>query len=114
MASWQSVVAHPLGLAAYSISCVFGLVARFGPTGQYPWLAPSAVTMACVALGVALLITLRQNSRKTHKSQTSRSSLSNGASSPVVQKTRGIQSPAIANVKGSISIDYSETGRGKT
>lgn len=108
MTSWQSAVIHPLGLAGYALACVFGLVARFGPTDQYPWLAPSAVAMACTALVTALLITLRQ---KSLNSQRSRSS---PPSSPVLQKTRGVQSPAIAHTEGPVSINYSETGRRRT
>lgn len=105
MKSWQSAVVHPLGLAGYALACVFGLAAKFGPTVQYPWLAPSAVTMACVALIMALLITFRENSK---------SSPSNNASVSVRQMTRGDQSPAIAGIEGPVSIDYGATGRART
>ena len=60
MASWRSAVAHPLGLAGYALACVFGLLAKFGPTAQYPWLAPIAVAMAVVALIGGLLVAVLQ------------------------------------------------------
>src|SRR5947208_9467759 len=102
MASWRSAVINPLGLAGYTLACVFALLAKLGPTGQYPWLAPTAVAMACVALVAAVVITLRRKS-------TSRGY--NRAPFSLLQRTRGAQSPAIANVEGSVSIDYSRPAR---
>jgi hypothetical protein len=102
MASWRSAVVHPLGLAGYALACVFALLARLGPTGRYPWLAPIAVAMACVALVAALVITLRRKSN---------SGAPEGEAASPLQRTRGDQSPAIANVEGSVSIDYSRRTR---
>ena len=95
MTSWRSAVVHPLGLAGYALACVFGLLARFGPTVQYPWLTPLAVGMAVAALVGGLLVALRRRPRSP-----------SGQPPTVQQNTQGPQSPAVANVKGPVSIDY--------
>ena len=103
MTSWRSAVIHPLGLAGYALACVFGLLARFGPTDQYPWLTPVAVTMAVVALVGGLLIAVLQ--RPTAKGKSSKAvdgpSFSMGG-----QSTTGDQSPAVVSLKGPVSISY--------
>jgi hypothetical protein len=103
MASWQSAVVHPLGLSGYALACVFGLLAKFGPTAQYPWLAPVAVAMAVVALIGGLLATILQKpkAKATSQKQSGEPSLSMAAPS-----TTGDQSPAIVSLKGAVSIDY--------
>jgi hypothetical protein len=101
MASWQSAVVHPLGLAGYALACMFGLLAKFGPTTQYPWLAPVAVAMAFVALLGGLLIALRNKSKPAKPVDAGAKS-----ATQATQATHGKQSPAIANVKGAVSIDY--------
>ena len=100
MASWQSVVVHPLGLAGYALACVFGLVARFGPTAQFPWLAPVAVAMAVVALLGGLLLSLQRRQPRGARPSNYESP------SAATQTTGGHQSPAIAHVKGRVSINY--------
>ena len=101
MATWQSVVVHPLGLAGYALACVFGLLAKFGPTAQYPWLAPVAVAMAFVALVGGLLLGWRRRQKPVKApGETS------GSARDVAQTTTGDRSPAIANVKGDVSINY--------
>jgi hypothetical protein len=97
MASWQSAVVHPLGLAGYALACIFGLLAKFGPTAQYPWLAPVAVGMAVVALLGGLLIAFRQNGKPAKPKD---------GVATVTQTTEGDQSPAIANVTGQVSLNY--------
>ncbi len=94
MVSWRHAVVHPLGLAGYALACVFGLLAKFGPIAQYPWLVPVAIAMAIVALIGGLLVAWRQvaSSPPGH--------------SQLHQQTQGPQSPTIANVKGHVSIDY--------
>ena len=107
MASWRSTVVHPLGLAGYALACVFGLLARFGPNAQYPWLAPTAVAMAVVALlgGLLLALLRRTKTPKVSDGDPSRAS--------VTQSTKGDKSPAIVS-SGSVSINYGEQTPGKT
>ena len=101
MATWQSVVVHPLGLAGYALACVFGLLAKFGPTAQYPWLTPVAVAMAFVALVGGLLLGWQRKGKPVKPS-----SDTSGWAQDVTQTTLGDRSPAIANVKGDVSINY--------
>ena len=109
MASWQSAVVHPLGLAGYALACVFGLLAKFGPTAQYPWLTPVAVAMAFVALLGGLLIGLQRKPQPKAKPVKP-----SDDGSGCTQTTEGDQSPAIANVKGPVSISYGgQTPRNK-
>lgn len=103
MASWRSAVVHPLGLAGYALACVFGLLVKFGPTAQYPWLAPIAVAMAVVALIGGLSVAVL-------KCPTARAKSPQGADEPslsmAAQSTTGDQSPAIVSLKGPVSISY--------
>jgi hypothetical protein len=101
--SWQSSVKHPLGLAGYALTLVFGLVARFGPTDQHPWLMPVAVSMAGVSLIGALIIASRH--RSASHSETTPSE------TKVVQETQGDQAPAIAHVQGNVSLSYGSEPR---
>lgn len=103
MASWQSAVRHPLGLAGFALACVFSLIARFGPTIEYPWLMPLAATMAAVALIGGLLIASRQRSRSGTPSHNQSSS---AAPAEIQITTTGDQSPAIGNANGKVSINY--------
>jgi hypothetical protein len=105
MASWQSAVIHPLGLAGYALACVFGLLARFGPTDPYRWLTPVAVTMAVVALVGGLLISILKKPTAKEKS----SKVVDGPSfSMGQQSTTGDQSAVIVSLKGPVSISYCE------
>ena len=103
MASWRSAVVHPLGLAGYALACVFGLLAKFGPTAQYAWLAPIAVAMAVVALIGGLLVAVLK--RPAAKAKSPKGS-DEPSLSMAAQSTTGGQSPAIVSLKGPVSINY--------
>ena len=119
MEPWIEIVTHPLGLVGFSLFIVFSLLARMGPTGRWPWLAPAAVTMAFIALLGGLGLAFRQSHRTavqekpdkaaTEKSVANGTGQTQGQAPPgqpttIQQQTSGSQSPAVSNVQGDVNI----------
>jgi hypothetical protein len=121
MKDWSSVITHPLGLAAYALASVFGLLAAFGPTDKYPWLLPVAVTMACVTLvgGLALAFkgaytqsTIEPSpAPKSAPSAKRKATPKPAPAAGITQHTKGDQSPNVADVGGHVDITYGESER---
>ena len=97
------IVTHPLGLAGYAMALVFGLVAKFCPENQLPWLLPVAVTMALICAMGGLLLANRQINAKT--------SVPHLPGTAGSQTSSGDQSPNIANTTGSVHIEYGSRTR---
>jgi len=73
--------------AAFALALVFGALSRFGPTEQWPWLAPVAIGMAAVALLSGVL--LFWLSRRVPRLPATRNE-TQGDSSPILQAGRDV------------------------
>jgi hypothetical protein len=108
MSTLPKVITHPLGFAGYALACVFGLIARFGPSTQYPWLVPVAVGFAALSLVAGLALAFRQTSHSAPRPKTAAGS----AGTPTLHvETTGDNSPAIANTRGDLTINYGNKGK---
>jgi hypothetical protein len=94
------IVTHPLGLAGYALALVFGLIAKFGPSDDWPWLPAAGVALALLCVVGGLILASRQASAK----ESSKSSP--GETAAVRQESKGDQSPNVANSKGDVNISY--------
>jgi hypothetical protein len=97
--SVPKIVTHPLGLAGYALALVFGLIAKFGPSEDWPWLPPVAVGLALLCIIGGLILASRQAGAKT-------SPKSSPGKPAVEQESKGDQSPNVANSTGAVNISY--------
>jgi hypothetical protein len=102
------IVTHPLGLAGYALALVFGVIAKFGPSEQWPWLPPVAVGLALLCIIGGLILASRQASAKES------SKFSSGDRVAVKQESKGDQSPNVANSKSAVNISYGEPPKPST
>jgi hypothetical protein len=94
------IVTHPLGLAGYALALVFGLIAKFGPSEEWPWLPAAAVALALLCIVGGLILASRQaGAKESYK-------FSPGETTAVKQESKGDQSPNVANSKGAVNISY--------
>lgn len=123
MKSWIDIIIHPLGLAGFALSIVFGLLAKRSSGSAYPWLAPVAVAMAFITLLGGLGLAFQQAPRSSAPSSESTlkpetqppeapSSSMARTPAPVSpstkQHTTGAQSPAVSGVGGNVDIENRE------
>lgn len=101
MANWTKVVTHPLGFAGYTLSLVFGVLAKYGPSNRWPWLLPIAITLCVLSLMVGLILAFFTET----KSKSTVKGSANITKNIVKQTTKGDQSAAINNT-GNVNIDY--------
>jgi disulfide bond formation protein DsbB len=108
MTQWTKVVTHPLGLTGFALFLAFCLIARQKRRAK-PWVVPVFLSMAFVALIGGLSVAYFQ--AKTQPIPTPASAKPNAAGPQIriEQKTGGSQSPAVAGVKGDVSINATQT-----
>jgi len=120
MSEWTKVVTHPFGLAAFALFLVFLLVSRTTNATDKPWLNMMFILMAFVALVGGIGLAYWQTSTPAP--------LPGGIAQPsqappdlrappetqesltpsIQQSTKGPHSPAIADVKGDVTIIIKE------
>jgi hypothetical protein len=110
MADWTAVLTHPLGLAGFALSLVFGYLARVKRTDERRWLSHAAVVSAVAALTGGLFLAYVQTSKPA-------SELVRPGTGPVQQQTNQVQqsttgpgSPAVQGVQGDVTITVDQSG----
>jgi hypothetical protein len=128
MSEWTKVMTHPFGLAAFALFLVFLLVSRTTKATHKPWLNRMFVLMAFIALLGGIGLAYQRTSTPALPSgeiaQPSQSPTSQGPTDPrpasearqnlppsIQQSTRGPNSPAIADVKGDVTIIIKEPNK---
>jgi predicted PurR-regulated permease PerM len=115
ISEWIKVVTHPFGLAAFSLFLVFLLVSRTTKAAKNRWLQVSFILMAFVTLLGGIGLAYRQISLPTSLPEKISAPLKVSPDSTTVpeikqmqpsiqQSTKGSNSPAIADVKGDVTI----------
>jgi hypothetical protein len=122
MSEWIKVVTHPIGLAAFSLSLVFLLVSRTNKTAKNRWLQVSFILMAFVTLIGGIGLAYRQISMPTSPPEKIGEPLKVSPDSTAVpeikqtppsiqQSTKGSNSPAIADVKGNVTVIMKQSNK---
>ena len=128
MSEWTKIVTHPFGLAAFALFLVFLLISRTTNATHKPWLNRMFVLMAFIALlggiGLAYQRTSTSALPSDEMTQPSQSPKSQAPTDPrppsdvqqdlppsIQQSTRGPNSPAIADVKGDVTIIIKEPNK---
>jgi hypothetical protein len=107
--NWSEVVTHPLGLVAYALALVFGVVGVRIAARNKPWFFPAAVAMAALVVVGGLFLAYQDIKSKA---------ISATLKPPVVtkevkQETYGADSPAVQGVDGNVTIIHNQGGKGK-
>jgi hypothetical protein len=108
---WIEVVTHPLGLVAFALALIFGVIGVKFKARQRPWFLPLSFCLAAITIIAGLYIDYLQIKSKplspiqiTHQPI---SSANESESKKIIvnQKTTGPASPAIQGVHGDVNIN---------
>jgi hypothetical protein len=113
---WTQVVTHPLGLVAFVLALIFGVVGAKWKSHNRPWLLPAAIGVAVIAMLGGLFLAYMQI-RHTSKTEIGERKVGPTLSEPkrqssqdtkppvsVRQETHGEGSPAVQGVTGNVTI----------
>jgi hypothetical protein len=99
MTNWTKAVTHPLGLAAFALALVFGLLGTYGAMTEHRWLLYTSVGLAAFTLIGGLTLAFYQSSNQ--KKRPSKSPIQEGASvGDVFQESSRTSKVAKASFKG--------------
>jgi hypothetical protein len=107
--NWSDVITHPLGLVAYALALVFGVVGVRIAARNKPWFFPVAIAMAALVI-VGGLFLAYQDIKSKAISATLKSPV---GMKEVKQETHGADSPAVQGVGGNLTIIHNQGGKGK-
>lgn len=113
---WIEVVTHPLGLAAFALALVFGVIGLKLQERKRPWFLPLSIFLAAITIIAGLYIDYIQikpiplSKIQTTQQQISSANKSTSTESDskkiiVNQHTTGSASPAIQGVHGNVNIN---------
>ena len=105
---WTEVVTHPLGLAAFALSLVFGVAGVKLAARNRPWFLPTAIILAALVIVAGLFLSYQDVQSKAKLATTV------PQEKPAVkQETHGPDSPAIQGVVGDVTINQNKDRTGK-
>ncbi len=96
---WNSLLTNPLGLAAFTLAIVFGVIAKTSTAN---------LKMKYIALGLAVVAVLGGLTLSL-LSQSSNGEISGKTE----QKSSGAASPNLYNIQGGVTFNYGETAEKK-
>jgi hypothetical protein len=106
---WTDVVTNPLGLVAFALALVFGVVGGKLADPRRRWVLPIAIILAsCVIVGGLVLAYRDEQSKANRATITSHQE----KSTQVKQETHGANSPAVQGVNGDVIINHNKGGAG--
>ncbi|WP_093883879.1 hypothetical protein [Syntrophus gentianae] len=106
--NWSEVITHPLGLVAYVLALVFGVVgAKLGARNK-PWFLPVAIAISALVILAGIYLAYQNVKLKTI-SVTPKPPVEH---KEVIQETHGVQSPAVHGTDGNVTIINNPRGKG--
>ena len=113
MSEWTKVVTDPLGLVAFALFLVFGLLAKIKQRKERRWLSAAAGVMAVAALASGLVLAYlriqKESSTDSPQAHQPPATSMQQTNQQVQQTTTGPCRPAVQGVQGEVSITIDQS-----